>query len=93
MLTEQEAKEKWCPQVRRSSVLAETHMGAPTVATAVNVGTVKKNRCIASECMMWRWSAKSRCTNEKDLSYCCVAVYEDLPREQWTGYCGLAGKP
>lgn len=82
MYTEREAKEKWCPQVRRSSVLAETHMGAPTVATAVNRGTTKNVNCIGSTCMMWRWNNIYR----SDL-------VTKLPKEDWTGYCGLAGKP
>ena len=91
MLTEQEAKEKWCPQIRRSSVLAETHMGAPTVATAVNVGAKIQNNCRASECMMWRWQHKHKYTN---VPFGGPRVpTEELPREEWTGYCGLGGVP
>lgn len=85
MLTEQEAKEKWCPQVRRSSVLAETYMGAPTVATAINRGSTKNTNCIGSECMMWRWDQRSK----HDGGY----PGSPTPKEKWTGYCGLAGKP
>jgi len=49
-MTEDEAKTKWCPHVRQSNGYKEgfsknrESSGAPTDA-----------RCIASECMAWRW--------------------------------------
>ena len=42
--------------------------------------------CAADECMAWRW-AKTRGQVEGAFTT------KELPPEQWTGYCGLAGKP
>lgn len=46
-------------------------------------------KCVGSKCMAWRWincyepvSFSGRPTTRKEL-----------PKEEWTGYCGLAGKP
>jgi hypothetical protein len=51
-MTEEEAKMKWCPMVRYADCGANN-------ASAVNRdGTWETNiidRCIASDCMMWRW--------------------------------------
>lgn len=52
-VTEQEAKTKWCPQVRASQGVGD--------ANACNAGTSEGDRvptysrCVGSECMMWRW--------------------------------------
>ena len=45
--------------------------------------------CLASGCMAWRWN---NIQHRIDVAP-CTYKWEDLPKEQWTGYCGLAGKP
>lgn len=80
MLTEKEAKEKWCP-FARNPIPLRSNLG--------NVGFVVGNRakdddqspCIASECMAWRWQFLAMHGNESELT------------EQAKGYCGLAGEP
>lgn len=60
MLTEKEAKEKWCPYTYRW-VTEEKRL---------------TTRCIASECMAWRWGKFETEGTENTTK----------------GYCGLAGK-
>lgn len=75
-MTEQEAKTKWCPNVR---VLL---LGNSFVANRLGCTRDEAYKCIASECMMWRWSSVGAFVNGK---------YDDnYPAE---GYCGLGGKP
>lgn len=49
-MAEEEAKTKWCPMVRCGN-------------SAENCHSLDRNpeysRCIASECMMWRWDGTS----------------------------------
>lgn len=51
LVTEKEAREKWCPLVR--SMHAE--FGLSWNRSADPVATAKYCNCIASDCMMWRW--------------------------------------
>jgi hypothetical protein len=64
-MTEEEAKEKWCPMAGQRP-LAE------------------HEKCVASECMMWRW-------NTAGFKY-CDGDRVDVPSKT-DGYCGLGGKP
>lgn len=55
IITEEEAKTKWCPMVRTHIVNVKDYYGDTTAAgSAVNKCT-KRSVCIASACMMWRW--------------------------------------
>ena len=47
LLTEQEAKSKWCPMVRYN-------WNAPNNTAGINRNEGNLNNCIASRCMMWR---------------------------------------
>lgn len=73
-MTEDQAKEKWCP-------MARVHSGTQNYVAAVNRNLlprdVGKDKCCASDCMMWR--AKTEFPGDQD--------YEAVD-----GYCGLAGK-
>lgn len=88
-MTEQEAKEKWCPCSR--TVAGEQ---AESGLLVINNDPPAFNRivlregveclhtsvlCMGSQCMMWRWS------QEVGL---CDGDVENAP-----GYCGLGGKP
>ena len=93
MLTEQEAKEKWCPQAIRPVVVSTgstAAVGANRNQHVLPLGTF----CVGSECMVWRWNDKTTVyyigTNELGRS---EFKHEQLSKEKWTGYCGLAGKP
>ena len=79
MITEEEARTKWCPFVREMSVAADKGKVMALGNRYVSETKVSKvrdrfsnppgARCIASDCMAWRWSSNDR------------------------GWCGLAGEP
>jgi hypothetical protein len=71
MLTEKEAREKWCPMVRYSSGTGDD------AANRFGVTSPAVCRCIASDCMMWRW-------DEENIPF---------GDDNAVGYCGRAGKP
>ena len=64
-MTEEEAKTKWCPEAhRRTTVVVHKDqlLNKQEMEEAVN-----RDNCIASDCMMWRWS------NHRDdckIGYC-----------------------
>jgi hypothetical protein len=77
MMTEKEARTKWCPFMRAFEIHSADVGGAWAGAAAINTDkAVDECRCIASECMMWR-----------------IETDADNQKMEWTGYCGLAGKP
>jgi len=48
-MTEDQAKTKWCPMVRRSMFTYGSH--------DISVNRDGQNdKCLASECAMWRWN-------------------------------------
>ena len=76
MVTEKEAKLRWCPHVR-----AANDQNYPAENRTCAEGKVLRttppldwDRCIASECMMWRW--------ESTINYMS---------SEGKGFCGLAG--
>ena len=90
--TEEQARELWCPMVRRESFrfvatqapyLTEAGSAVIPLAAGVNrdVSTTAEHdlpKCIASKCAMWRWAVIDPIN------------YED---GKASGYCGLAGRP
>lgn len=94
MLTEEQAKLRWCPFSR---VLLPVNQSGNRIST-FHLEAVRKSgdtrdiahyeqqqadcRCIASHCMSWRW-----------------AGYREVPsatvqnQDEAHGFCGLAGKP
>lgn len=63
IMTEEEAKKKWCPFVRLTVGVIEGKGGQLTPAFnrfgSVETGLTENPvdcRCIASECMAWRWA-------------------------------------
>lgn len=101
MLTEEEAKTKWCPQMAHHELACdETERRGQT-----NIGGVIAARCIASECMAWRFEGTRTETvwidpkptpqqeadaAERGESYCKPHYAETRVK---TGYCGLASRP
>lgn len=95
-MTEDEAKQKWCPFVRVTTVF-DSGVGRPLPAfnrmvTITKDGASNKVElpvvavCVGSSCMAWRWQT--------------LTVWPDDPAKQPTahedetdGYCGLAGRP
>lgn len=99
LLTEEQARAKWCPHARTS------WDGSPTYNRDSRVGTLPPSTlCVASECMSWRWarypSVTLDCEEEADFGakyHDDAYVRRELPNGfiQYTpnnGFCGIAGK-
>jgi hypothetical protein len=88
MMTEEEAKGKWCPHVRvaRLETLGRNDfiVGGTNRDALGRVAMPASCLCLASACMAWRWA---------------LGVAEDASGNEYSapsttrGYCGLAGKP
>lgn len=85
LLIEEEAKTKWCPFARVAKSDAEDHVAYGQAVfnrvetPAGKAGWPEGGRCIASQCMAWRYGP-------------VFYVTADGQQER-DGYCGLAGKP
>lgn len=80
-MTEAEAKERWCPFSRSATTedASINRCGTDSSQFDANI-LIAYTRCIASECMVWRWTiGPNRNAKETGVS-------------DW-GCCGLAGKP
>ena len=85
-MTEDEAKERWCPFAMVPTTLTTAEQ---KLAATGNRGTAmdqpyESARCIGSECMAWRWHV------QVDSEHSHVKG-PTVPKPD--GYCGLAGKP
>ncbi len=78
-MTEDEAKTKWCPFVRR-----QFDYQTVAVNRTARVGQTDElphqALCIGSECMAWR-------------KFTTLQINARHDEDEWMGYCGLAGKP
>ncbi len=77
--TVEEAKTKWCPFVRSIYVGDHGSQQFPSNRFGTSSGfnlNPEECRCIASDCMAWRWGSGYRFTG--------------LPAEEQAGFCGLA---
>ena len=93
ILTEEQARTKWCPAARFGEVFGPDQGTA--AALAYNRSGVNKEmviprtcRCIASECMMWQWANDENgepLYNKKSLG---GGHFDNAPM----GYCGLTSK-
>ena len=91
MITEDEAKKKWCPHVR--------HSDSETDSVAVNrfgrhaIDPERSwNSCIGSACMAWRWKDLPPVIASDDLQSIPVSELEMRTKAR-RGYCGLSGRP
>ena len=77
-MTEQEAREKWCPMGR---VLDGDNMiGTYNRMEADGEGS-GLSLCLASDCAMWVWDRVRRDNG--------AGVFINLPRHEREGHCGL----
>ena len=83
-MTEEEAKNKWCPRTSLSGAGSvgemEWHTNRPTFADVEAKGF---DLCVGSACMAWRWDTENHLRGG--------GVHEIS--SDTSGYCGLAGKP
>jgi hypothetical protein len=83
-MTEEEAKTKWCPYGAGVPTLVSISGGntmAENQTVTYHDGPKEKARCIAYQCMAWRWRGPRH--------YEGAEGYSKPPR---VGYCGLAGE-
>jgi hypothetical protein len=95
MLTETQAKTKWCPHAR---IGVSASQGGPASINDPRCEPEHRANCIASECAMWRWiptndtvyvgSAPVQLENGR---FELRPQYAQVPPSQ--GFCGLAGRP
>jgi hypothetical protein len=92
-MTEQEARDKWCPMARVSTYLDGNP--AESAANRTDEGIpYAGSRCIASDCMMWRKQCFARHKETGDLYPVEVLLLgDDWETVENHGYCGLGGKP
>ena len=94
MMTEAEAKKKWCPHIRITTGVHDS------MSITNRCDTPTMTDCIASECMAWRWGG-GKLTKEQfdELRADGLSIFEaaqwqkDNVESTTHGYCGLAGKP
>ena len=76
-MTEDEAKTKWCPFVRVSIATGGQDTYAVNRIAKLDdkdlVGNTPGTRCIASECMAWRWNPEGHIPNKGKQGYCGLA--------------------
>jgi len=99
VMTEEEAKGKWCPFARVSEVGeaggAYTHSPNRNLSPDLSGAAV----CITSQCMSWRWwdglSDDGTAHDRKPTSHAARVPEppEGRPLAQRRGFCGLAGRP
>lgn len=90
LCTEEEAKERWCPFVSYERNASnrwhrQAHRNPETGEqfTASEVDNPEQCRCIASQCMAWRWAEQGHDAGD----------FSNTPEHPSTGYCGLASDP
>ena len=79
VMTEEEAKTKWCPHVRAMATFGDQFAG--TYNRSIH-DDLPNPACIASDCMMWRWIMSPRDAAEINSRGDAGAVP--------SGHCGLA---
>jgi len=81
-MTEEEARQKWCPMVRMAAQIHGS-MGTLNQFSEPGSNEVKISKCLGSACMMWRWIPLRKATK--------FGLIRGGDSEH--GYCGLGGKP
>lgn len=98
MYTVEEAKTKWCPEARISTIVTgcdyeETPIGgAACNRPMIDNIMVDNTACIADKCMHWRWQI-----SPLDVDRINNGLTEEIIKNHGEvepyGYCGKSGKP
>ena len=91
-MTENEAKTKWCPHARVTTYAMDDGPGM-TATNKTSGGAIRDGaRCIASQCMAWRWRLEYTPAPIPEL-YDVQILSVTTGASKTDGYCGLAGAP
>lgn len=109
MLTEDEAKTKWCPFARMllvDEINGTRHATTPAISGFNRTGVQgcgsnsdqAESRCVGSACMAWRWSVRPGLYDKDNpengpLERGVTYAPHEWFRKEGSGYCGLAGRP
>jgi hypothetical protein len=104
LLTEEEAKTKWCPNARESGGDTGTFWNKPRKLIAKLFGidyaeqeaTDRGCLCIASACMAWRWAEEKNAEAVAEFEALCptgASMGCEVTGPSPVGYCGIAGRP
>jgi hypothetical protein len=88
-MTEDEAKERWCPFSRLGSSSSPGFGGMNRDVNEENGDSLRHTRCLASACAVWRETEAADFVTLKAINR---EGYERSPVPA-KGYCGLAGSP
>lgn len=95
-MTEQEARQKWCPFVRMtvkpSTMLEKMVVGNNRGQAGSEKGDVVSTACIASDCMAWRVKWSTEQLEARNRSWFGGKPWPEGLSDVPDGYCGLAGK-
>lgn len=88
ILTEEEARKKWCPHARELG-RAQDGGNISRLVAGYNRGGdgAMIPSCIGSACMAWRWAEAKKI---RDIDLVTSDVVDLPPR---VGFCGLSGTP
>ena len=103
-MTEDEARNKWCPFIRIVIRGDERFSGGSGHTNRdQDVGRASSTRCIGSGCMAWRqgvyvtdrqrWVSFGELRIRPGDDFPSTGEWVDLPEGERRGYCGLAGAP
>jgi hypothetical protein len=88
ILTEEQARAKWCPKALHQSGGEEPAANRWSDRDGFNANP-PECRCLASDCMAWRW-APDIYRSPDGHAWSARQTDEDVLEER--GYCGLAGQ-
>lgn len=89
IVTEEEAKTKWCPESRKLVQIITAKDRNPIDATSANRSSEDGpiTSCIGSACMAWQWLDQTIMVPDQ-------TIIRDVIRDPASlGFCGKAGKP
>lgn len=97
LLTEDQAREKWCPFARVAEPwrFAGHESGQPASVNRGSDGVMASDGvpnccCIASKCAAWRGQEDARSAEAAEAEFRKSGLRVLVT---WVGYCGLAGEP
>jgi hypothetical protein len=97
MLTEEEAKTKWCPLARVSNPAGTAQPANRVMHDGAVLAGLSAFNCIGSVCMAWRWDEPPMGFTPDGFVRIATGRLPDagsvIPQKLRQGHCGAFGKP